>query len=165
MNTRRMTVQDVDRVYEIELKSFHTPWTREDFHREMTENACARYVVAEMDGQVVGYAGAWCVLEEGHITNIAVHPDFRGQGAGSAVTQALMEYCANLGVNYMTLEVRKGNTIAWKMYEKLGFIRLGVRKKYYEDNGEDAYLYVCDHLPDPDPDFSEEATNQEGGLR
>lgn len=160
MTTRRMTLADVDRVYEIELASFHTPWTRQDFENEMTVNKCARYTVAEEDGMVIAYAGAWCALEEGHITNIAVDPAFRGRGAGKAVTRALMQYCANLGVQYLTLEVRRSNTVAQNLYKSLNFIELGVRKRYYEDNQEDAFLYVCQDLPDPDPDFREEETEE-----
>lgn len=156
MKLRRMVLDDVDAVYGIETASFHTPWSRQSFVDEMSQNVCARYMVAEENGEVLAYAGAWCAMEEGHITNIAVRLDRRGQGIGEAVTHALMQYCANLGVQYLTLEVRRSNLPAQKMYEKLGFIKLGVRKKYYEDNGEDAFLYVCDHLPPVEEDFEEE---------
>ena len=155
MTTRRMRLEDVDRVYAIEVASFHTPWSRDSFVAEMTTNACARYTVAEEDGQVIAYAGAWCAFEEGHITNIAVDPAYRGRGAGRAVCEALMQYCANLGVQYLTLEVRRSNKIAQSLYKSLGFVELGVRKRYYEDNQEDALLYVCPKLPEIDPDFEE----------
>lgn len=152
---RRMTLDDVPAVHAIELKTFHTPWSYQSFVDEMTTNKCARYIVAEADGQVVGYAGAWLVLEEGHITNIAVDEPFRGRGIGLMVTRALMQYAANMGVQYMTLEVRRSNLPAQRLYQKLGFLELGVRKRYYEDNGEDAYLYVCQNLPPVEPDFEE----------
>ena len=86
----------------------------------------------------------------------------RGRGIGTMVTQALMQYAANMGVQYMTLEVRKSNLVAQSMYKGLGFIELGVRKRYYEDNGEDAYLYVCQNMPEVQEDFfevSEEETD------
>lgn len=154
---RRMTLEDVPQVHAIELKTFHTPWSYQSFVDEMTTNKCARYIVAEEDGRVVGYAGAWLVFEEGHITNIAVDEACRGRGIGLGVTRALMQYAANMGVAYMTLEVRKSNIVAQRLYQKLGFIELGVRKRYYEDNGEDAYLYVCQTMPEVDPDFREQA--------
>ena len=158
---RRMTLEDVPQVHEIELKTFHTPWSYQSFVDEMTTNKCARYIVAEEDGKVLGYAGAWMIFDEGHITNIAVDESVRGKGIGAGVTKALMQYAANLGVQYMTLEVRRSNEVAQKLYQKLGFIKLGVRKKYYEDNGEDAFLMVIDHLPEADPDFEEEETVHE----
>ena len=152
---RRMTLQDVPAVHAIELKTFHTPWSYQSFVDEMTTNKCARYIVAEADGQVVGYAGAWLILEEGHITNIAVDEAYRGLGIGLQVTRALLQYAANMGVQYMTLEVRRSNLVAQSLYKKLGFLELGVRKRYYEDNGEDAFLYVCQDMPPVDPDFEE----------
>ena len=152
---RRMTLEDVPQVHEIELKTFHTPWTYQSFVDEMTTNKCARYIVAEEDGKVLGYAGAWLIFDEGHITNIAVAQEARGRGIGKGVTRELMQYAANMGVQYMTLEVRKSNLVAQGLYKKMGFIGLGVRKRYYEDNGEDAYLYVCDHMPEIQEDFEE----------
>ena len=152
---RRMTLEDVPQVHEIELKTFHTPWSYQSFVDEMTTNKCARYIVAEEDGKILGYAGAWLIFDEGHITNIAVDEAYRGRGVGAGVTKALMQYAANMGVQYMTLEVRRSNTVAQNLYKKMGFIELGVRKRYYEDNGEDAYLYVCDHMPEVEEDFEE----------
>ena len=110
------------------------------------------------DGKVLGYAGAWLILDEGHIPNVAVTKERRGEGIGRGLMKALMQYAANMGVQYMTLEVRKSNLTAQKLYHSLGFIDLGVRKRYYEDNGEDALIMVCDHMPEVDPDFTEEET-------
>ena len=155
---RRMTADDIDGVYAIERATFSRPWTRQDFVREMTVNACARYLVAEENGTILGFAGAWIVLDEAHVTNIAVTEARRGQGIGHRLTAALMQYAANLGVVYTTLEVRRSNTAAQKLYQSLHFEYVGVRKKYYEDNGEDALLYCCQHMPAPDPDFTEEET-------
>ncbi|MBQ7867487.1 MAG: ribosomal protein S18-alanine N-acetyltransferase [Clostridia bacterium] len=152
---RRMTLEDVPQVHQIELDTFHTPWSYQSFVDEMTTNKCARYIVAEEDGKVLGYAGAWLIFDEGHITNIAVIQSARGRGIGKGVTHELMQYAANMGVQYMTLEVRKSNTVAQNMYKSLGFIELGVRKRYYEDNGEDAYLYVCQNMPEVQEEFFE----------
>ena len=155
---RRMTLRDVGGVHAIEQATFAKPWKREDFVREMTVNKCARYLVAEEAGEIVGFAGAWIVLDEAHITNIAVEESRRGRGIGRKLTEALLQYAANLGVCYATLEVRRSNQRAQKLYQSLGFEYVGVRKRYYADNGEDAFLYVCQHMPPADPDFEEEET-------
>lgn len=161
MVIRRMTLNDVDGVHAIEAATFARPWTRQDFVKEMTTNACARYLVAEKDGAVIGYAGAWIVLDEAHVTNVAVAESWRGRGVGRQLTAALMQYAANLGVVYATLEVRKSNEKAKRLYQSLGFEYVGVRKRYYEDNGEDALLYCCQHMPPADPDFTEPETVEE----
>ena len=146
-----MTVADVDDVYAIEQLCFKVPWSRESILREVTENACARYMTLRMDGRVIGYAGVWFVLDEGHITNIAVHPDYRGQGYGEMVTRAMIQLAADSGMNWMTLEVRRSNVVAQNLYHKLGFIDVGYRKRYYE-NSEDALVMALEHLPEANPD-------------
>ncbi len=158
---RRMTIDDVDAVAAIEAATFPMPWSRRSFEEEMTRNACARYLVAETEGKIVGFAGVWVVIDEGHITNIAVLREYRGRGIGRLLTGGLMQYAANLGVNYMTLEVRRSNEAAQNLYLSLGFIQVGVRKKYYEDNGEDALFMVCDHMPPVQEDFEEAETVHE----
>lgn len=155
---RRMAISDLDAVAAIEAATFPTPWSRDSFRQELERNVAARYLVAEKDGQVIGYAGAWVILDESHITNIAINEAFRGFGFGRQLTEALMQYISNLGAAYATLEVRKSNIRAQNLYKSLGFIQLGVRKRYYEDNQEDALLMVCDHMPKVDPDFEEEET-------
>ena len=158
---RRMTVCDVDAVHEIEAATFARPWSKQDFVKEMTTNACARYLVAEKDGAVIGYAGAWIVLDEAHVTNVAVAKAWRGQGVGRLLTAGLMQYASNLGVVYATLEVRRSNETAKRLYQSLGFEYVGVRKRYYEDNGEDALLYCCQRMPPADLDFTEPETAEE----
>lgn len=157
---RRMTLADVDGVAAVEAATFPTPWSREAFVSEM-KNVAARYLVAERDGVVIGYAGAWIILDESHITNIAVLQAERGKGIGRALTAGLMQYLSNLGAAYATLEVRKSNEVAQNLYKSLGFIKLGVRKRYYEDNDEDALIMVCDHMPDAEADFEEPETLRE----
>jgi ribosomal-protein-alanine N-acetyltransferase len=157
---RRMTMADVDGVAAVEAATFPTPWSRDAFASEMN-NVAARYLVAEKDGRVIGFAGAWIILDESHITNIAVYKEERGQGIGRKLTEGLMQYLSNLGAAYATLEVRKSNEVAQNLYKSLGFIKLGVRKRYYEDNGEDALIMVCDHMPEVDPDFEEADTVHE----
>ena len=158
---RRMTVEDLDEVVAIEEATFARPWTRENYLSELTRNVAARYLVAVVDGHIAGFAGAWVILDESHITNIAVREALRGQGIGRMLTQALLQYVSNLGAAYATLEVREHNTPAKSLYTALGFITVGRRKKYYEDNGEDALIMVCDHLPEADPEFEEAETARE----
>lgn len=147
-----MTAQDVDDVYEIEKMCFVIPWSRESFLREATENACARYLVGHADGKPVAYAGMWFVLDEAHVTNIAVHPAFRGQGKGEAITRALVQLAADSGMHWMTLECRKSNVVAQNLYHKLGFVDVGFRKRYYADNNEDALIMALEHLPPGNPE-------------
>lgn len=154
---RRMTMADVDGVAAVEAATFPHPWSRDAFVSEM-KNVAARYLVAEKDGAIIGYAGAWIIIDESHITNIAVLDQYRRQGIGRRLTAGLMQYLSNLGAAYATLEVRKSNAVAQNLYVSLGFIKLGVRKRYYEDNGEDALIMVCDHMPEVDPEFTEEET-------
>ena len=158
---RRMTLDDLDAVVAIEAATFPTPWSRDSFQQELERNVAARYLVAEMEGQVIGYAGAWIILDESHITNIAIEESCRGHGYGRALTASLMQYLSNLGASYATLEVRRSNLRAQSLYQSLGFVQLGVRKRYYEDNREDALLMVCDHMPPADPDFEENETVHE----
>ena len=155
---RRMKDGDLDAICAIEKDTFAMPWSRRSFEQELHDNKCARYLIAETGGEVLGYAGAWLIFEEGHITNVAVKKSARGQGVGRLLTAGLMQYAANLGVQYMTLEVRQSNLVAQNLYKSLGFKKVSVRKKYYEDNGEDALLMVTDRLPPIQPDFREEET-------
>ena len=144
---RWMVLSDVDDVREIEKGCFSLPWSRNAFIQEITDNKCARYLVAEYQKRVIAYAGMWLVIDEAHITNIAVHPAFRGMGIGEAITRALMDAARELGIQYMTLEVRRSNHVAQGLYRKLGFADVGFRKRYYDDNQEDALIMVCEHLP------------------
>ena len=153
---RFMRLKDIDAVAEIEEATFARPWSRESFRQEVTRNAVARYLVAEKDGQILGYAGAWIILDESHITNIAVREDARGRGLGKRLTKELLQILSNLGACYATLEVRVSNVRAQNLYKSLGFVSVGKRKRYYEDNNEDAYLMVCEHLPEADPEYSED---------
>lgn len=135
-----MDLSHVDDVVLIENLSFKTPWTREAFISELTRNKCAVYRVAVKDERVVAYAGMWIMLDEAHITNVAVHPEYRGMGLGTMIMRDIIEYAGRNNVNAMTLEVRTGNISARKLYKKFNFIEVAVRKKYYQDTGEDAII-------------------------
>ena len=146
-----MTLDDIEAVHDIEAATFRTPWSKESFYKEVTDNPCARYVVLREDGVTIAYAGVWFVLDEGHITNIAVRPDRRGMGYGEMVTRGMIQLAADSGMNWMTLEVRRSNKAAQNLYHKLGFIDVGYRKRYYE-NSEDALIMALEHLPEAHPE-------------
>jgi len=141
-----MRVSDLDRVLEIEAVSYPTPWSRRAFQSELTENSYAHYFVARHNGEIVGYVGMWTILEEAHITNIAVHPDFRRKGVGRRMLLAMFEEAKRYGCTRMTLEVRVSNYSAQALYKELGFVNRGIRKGYYSDTNEDAYIMWKDDL-------------------
>lgn len=137
---RYMKEEDIDQIIKIEELSFATPWTRQSFENELNLNQFAVYLVLEKEGQIVGYCGMWLIVDEAHITNIAVLPDFRGQKLGEAILRMIMEVAKKRGAKTMTLEVRVSNTVAQSLYRKLGFMNGGIRKNYYTDNYEDALV-------------------------
>ena len=146
-----MTAADVDAVCAIEEATFARPWSRASIENELT-NSCARYVVLRRSGETVGYAGMWLVIDEAHVTTVAIRKDLRGQGLGEKLMRALIQLAADSGMIWMTLEVRRSNAAAQGLYRKLGFVDVGWRKRYYEDNGEDALLMGLEHLPEGHPE-------------
>ena len=145
-----MRIRDVGAVLEVEKLSFTTPWSRAAFMSELLNNERAFYLVARNTarrgplpwntGQVIGYIGVWLIYDEGHITNVAVHPDYRQQGIGRRLMEAIEAVCVTKGVKRMTLEVRVSNLVAQRLYRDLGYISVGVRPGYYQDNNEDALI-------------------------
>ena len=104
------------------------------------DNKFAKYVVLKNGNSVVGYGGMWVIIDEAHITNVAVHPDARGLGAGDIIVDALFRICRKHKVTGITLEVRSSNFVAINLYEKHGFVKESIRPHYYEDNKEDAVI-------------------------
>ncbi|MGB6778479.1 MULTISPECIES: ribosomal protein S18-alanine N-acetyltransferase [Planococcus] len=137
---RKMTIHDVNEVYEIEKQSFTLAWTKEAFEQEMLKNEFAYYVLAETQEGVVGYCGMWLVMDEAHITNIAISPKERGKKFGEALMKEAIETAKAQGAKLMTLEARVSNIAALNLYKKLGFKNGGIRKGYYTDNQEDAIV-------------------------
>ena len=136
---RAMTPDDAKAVAELELKIFAMPWSREDFFREM-RNELAAYVVAELDGRIVAYAGAWVSFDQAEVMHVAVAEELRGQGVGTLLFGELINAVKARGATSITLEVRPSNTPAVKLYESFGLKSVGRRKGYYLDNGEDALI-------------------------
>jgi len=136
---RRMTEKDIDMVHEIEILSFSVPWSKESFIDEV-KNENAIYYVYEEDSKVWGFAGMHHIVDEGHITNIAVHPQKRGQGIGRLLLSALISYAKENGLVGLTLEVRSKNYVAISLYKSLGFVQEGIRKNYYSTPPDDAII-------------------------
>lgn len=141
---RGMQASDIATICEIEKECFATPWTAGAFHNELTNNHFAHYMVMECDGIIAGYAGMWIIMDEAHITNIAVRASYRGRKLGERLLSELQRTAVFLGAKRMTLEVRVSNYVAQNLYEKKGFRAAGVRKGYYTDNHEDALIMWAD---------------------
>ena len=137
---REMGTGDISSVVEVEEEVFATPWTAEVFEHEMNGNDYAHYVVAEFEEKVIGHCGMWIVLDECHITNVAVRKHMQGNGIGEALMKEAIAVCRKKEVRLMTLEVRMTNTTAQNLYRKLGFQDGGIRKNYYADDHEDALV-------------------------
>ena len=175
-----MTVDDIDRVMEIDTLSFPLPWSPTSYRYELTQNPNSHFVVAVTGDappaggpkgpdslverlnpshwfrpavpppparQVVGYGGFWFIVDEAHISTIAVHPDWRGQGVGEILFVNMLEQALDLGALTATLEVRVTNAAAQALYRKYEFEQTGRRKRYYRDNGEDALLMTAELRP------------------
>ena len=143
---RRMTLEDVPVVHEIDLLSFSLPWPERSFRFEISENPVARGWVAETDGHIVAMLVLWRIIDEAHIATIATHPDFRRQGIGTRLMIEALLQAREEGARHAFLEVRAGNLAAQTLYKKYGFITTGVRPRYYKDNDEDAILMDLEDL-------------------
>ncbi|MFC7393529.1 ribosomal protein S18-alanine N-acetyltransferase [Scopulibacillus cellulosilyticus] len=137
---RVMTLEDVDQVLQVEECCFTNPWKKEAFENELLNNRFATYLIAEDEDQIIGYCGVWVIIDEAHITNIAVMPDYRGNKIGETLLKKAMLYASMRKAKKMSLEVRVSNQVAKKLYRKLGFQDGGIRKSYYTDNHEDALV-------------------------
>lgn len=137
---RPMNIGDVPAVHRVETDAFTSPWTMGALEQEMLANEYAYYLVAEDPEKIIGYCGAWLVLDECHITNVAVLSSYRGHGIGEALMRQMMQRTARKGARTMTLEARLSNEPALGLYRKLGFKEGGIRRGYYTDNGEDALV-------------------------
>lgn len=135
-----MSEKDIDQIVRIENEAFTIPWSRESFENELRKNRFANYTVLEDEEGVFGYCGLWIIIDEAHITNIALLPKYRGKKLGEALLRKVMDIAREKGAKTMTLEVRVTNDIAQSLYRKLGFQNGGIRKNYYTDNQEDALV-------------------------
>ena len=156
---RRMTLEDLPVVMHIDGLSLPTPWSERNFRYELIENPASQLLVAEASGkdaQVLGFIGFWMLVDEAHISTIAVHPDHRRRGIGELLLRGAMQMAIALGANLITLEVRQSNVGAINLYAKQGFQVVGRRREYYRDNHEDAILMTLTNL-------REKTTAMDGG--
>lgn len=140
MTVRRATIEDAKEIFAIEMECFSVPWSLDSIETELLNEDKKLYYVVEDANGIVGYAGAWLVYDEGQITNIAIRPSVRRQGYGAKLTSALIEECFKRGMHEIFLEVRISNLSALSLYRKLGFTVKGMRKNYYSEPKEDAYI-------------------------
>ena len=175
---RPMEIADIDEVRVVEKKCFPTPWPKESFRYELERNRMARYFVLRRNspdapilpgesspglirrlfggassveqGSIVGFAGIWMMVDEAHITTLAVAPEFQGKGLGELLLVAVTEISGAEDAKVMTLEVRQSNVVAQRLYEKYGFSRHGIRAHYYSDDGEDALVMWSEEINSPE---------------
>jgi ribosomal-protein-alanine N-acetyltransferase len=135
-----MELSDIDEVLQIERASCPSPWSRNSFISEIRDNEDAHYFVAKSQGRIAGYLGSWFILDEAHITTVAVSPDFRRRGVATSLFNFIFAVGEANGITAFTLEVRKSNIGAQRLYSQLGFVFVGIRRGYYQDNNEDAHI-------------------------
>jgi ribosomal-protein-alanine N-acetyltransferase len=143
---RKMTVEDVPAVVDLDQKSFSLPWPERSFRFEVTGNPASRCWVAEVDEKIVGMIVVWLIVDEAHVATIATHPDFRRQGIGQRLLAHALRHLVEEGAQSSFLEVRESNLAAQEMYRKFGYEATGRRRRYYRDNDEDAILMTLDSL-------------------
>lgn len=135
-----LSADNIDEVWELEKQCFDDPWERSAFESEI-DNRISVYIAARDSecGKIIGYAGVWMMYDCANITNIAVHADWRCEGIGRRLLDTLIDASIECGMREITLEVRVSNSAATALYEKCGFVKCGLRKRYYKDR-EDALI-------------------------
>lgn len=144
---RPMKREDIDQVVALEAQAYgEHHWSKESFYNELSNELAKYFSVFNENDELIAYCGSWHILEEAHITNIAVSPEYRRKHIGEALLTAVINECFKNMVKYITLEVRVGNIAAISLYEKYGFKSLGIRKGYYQDNNEDALIMWTENI-------------------
>lgn len=142
-----MQKNEVDDVLKIEEQAYGDHhWSKDSFYGELSNDLAHYYSAFDLNNNLIGYAGCWQVLDETHITTLAVKPEFRRKKVGEALLQRILEDCYNNEIKYITLEVRVSNAAAIGLYEKYGFKSLGTRKGYYQNNNEDALIMWTENI-------------------
>lgn len=142
-----MTQLNIDAVVAIEEESYGKHhWSRESFFNELSNELAFYFCAFNENGDLLGYVGTWQIMEEAHITNISVKPDYRRHKIGESLLHRAVESCYENGIKYITLEVRVSNEKAINLYTKYGFKSLGTRKEYYQDNNEDALIMWTENI-------------------
>ena len=152
-----LTVADLDEVAVIENVSFTAPWPTSAYTTELTTNRLARYVGARIDGKLVGFGGIWLMVDEAHVTTMAVLPESRRSGVATVLLLELLQEARRGGARVATLDVRVSNVDAQRLYLAFGFVKVGRRIRYYDDNGEDALVMTTAKLESPGQQATEAA--------
>lgn len=143
---RKMSLGDIPAVLEIDRQSFALPWSEHTYRQELIGNHSTTLFVAEIDAgrtpTIIGYVGYWLMIDEMHISTLAVSPAKRRMGVGSSLLANALKSAARHGVVRVSLEVRKTNSAAIDLYKKIGFKSHARKPNYYRDNGEDALVLV-----------------------
>jgi ribosomal-protein-alanine N-acetyltransferase len=141
-----MTLDDIPAVVALEGRAMNEGWHPGAYAHELEHNGAARYLVAESEGVVAGFAGLWLQFDQAHVVTVAVEPAMQRKGIGSLLVLALLSVAEEAGMEDATLEVRTSNVAARALYRGFGFFEVGVRKKYYLDNGEDAVIMTTEAI-------------------
>ncbi len=160
-----MVADDLDEIMPLERVAFADPWTRRMYLSDLAENPLATYrVIRSGDGAnlppILGWGGFWLLIDEAHIATVASHPQYRGCGLGEWLVVALLDKAQERGARVATLEVRASNMPAQKLYDKLGFDIVGMRRKYYRD-GEDGLIMTTPPLAEPEIQARLEAARED----
>jgi [ribosomal protein S18]-alanine N-acetyltransferase len=141
----------IPQIVEIEKASHSAPWSEQSFRNELS-NAQSVFLVAILQGEVVGYGGFWACVDEAHVTTVTVREDRRGQGIGRRIMEELLARARQMEMACSTLEVRAGNAVALELYRQFGYVETARRRGYYPDNREDAIvMWLHDLSPLPTP--------------
>lgn len=146
MTIESMTTGDIPAVARIERASFSTVWPSDAFYNELNTNKVAHYFVGRIGDRVVAYGGIWVILEDSHVTTIAVDPAFRGKRLGEVMLLHLIDEAIERGAAWLTLEVRESNVVAQQLYRKYGFTTVTMRRGYYSDDNESAMVMWAGNL-------------------
>lgn len=145
----KMEHKNIDEILQIEELCYGAHhWSRESFLTELNNKISSYYCAINNDGKCLGYTGIWKIVDEAHITNLSVHPNFQNQKIAHFLLLNSIDECYREKIKYITLEVRVSNEKAIHLYEKFGFKSLGLRKKYYQDNNEDALIMWSENIFD-----------------
>jgi ribosomal-protein-alanine N-acetyltransferase len=144
-----MTTADISAVLAIEGLSFSSSWPQNAFVNEIRDNKLAHYFVGRLGDRIVAYGGIWVILEDSHVTTIAVHPDYRGRKLGEELLIHLLDEAIAARASWITLEVRESNETAQRLYRKYGFTVVSTRRGYYSDNNENALVMWAGNLRGP----------------
>lgn len=143
---RKMTLEDIPAIVDLDQKSFSLPWPERSFRFEVADNPASRSWVAVLDGKVVGMIVVWLFVDEAHVATLATHPNYRRQGIAQSLLSHALRHVMQEGARSSFLEVRESNLAAQEMYRKFGYEESGRRRRYYKDNDEDAILMNLDSL-------------------